>query len=311
MRIFVAGATGALGRPLVPLLVEAGHEVTGMTRSPEKLEPLRALGAKAVVCDAFDADGLKEAVVAARPEVVVHALTSIPRAIDPRRLGEQFEENDRLRRDGTRNLVAAALAAGAGRIVAESIAFAYAPGGPGLRVEEDPLAVSAPLPWGRIVGAVRDLEEAVTQTPGIDGIVLRFGAFYGPGTFYAPDGSTAELVRRGRLPIVGGGTAVTSFIHVDDAARATVLALTGPPGIYNVVDDEPAAASEWLPVYAQALGAKQPRRLPALVVRLLAGSAVVAALTTGEGASNAKAKRELDWEPVYSSWRQGFDAALT
>jgi nucleoside-diphosphate-sugar epimerase len=194
VRVFVAGATGALGRPLVRLLVEAGHEVAGMTRSPEKVSGLIELGAEPVVCDAFDADALRDAVVSARPEVVVHALTRIPNTIDPRRLGEQFEENDRLRTDGTRNLVAAALAAGAKRIVAESIAFAYAPGGQGLRVEDDPLAVSAPFPWGRIVGAVRDLEEAVTRTARIDGVVLRFGAFYGcstPVTARRPTSSAA------------------------------------------------------------------------------------------------------------------------
>jgi nucleoside-diphosphate-sugar epimerase len=293
------------------LLVEAGHEVTGMTRSQAKVAALEKLGVEPIVCDAFDADALREAVTAARPEAVVHALTSLPRAIDPRRMGAQLEENDRLRRDGTRHLVDAALAAGAHRIVAESIAFAYAPGGPGWRVEDDTLDLSAPYPWGRTVGAVRDLEEAVTKTPGIDGVVLRFGAFYGPGTFYAPDGSTAELVRRRRFPIVGGGTGVTSFIHVDDAARATRLTLTrGAAGIYNVVDDDPATASEWLPVYAEAIGAKPPRRLPELAVRLLAGSAALAMLTGGEGASNAKAKHELGWAPVVPSWRQGFRAIV-
>jgi nucleoside-diphosphate-sugar epimerase len=311
VKIFVAGATGAIGRRLVPMLVEAGHEVTGMTRSPEKVESLRRLGAEPVVCDAFDASRLGDVVAAARPEVVVHELTAIPAAIDPRRFGEQFEENDRLRSDGTRNLVAAAVAAGARRLVAESIAFAYAPAGAGLRVEDDPLAVDAPFPWGRTVRALGELERAVTATPHIDGIVLRYGTLYGPGTFYAPEGSTAQLVRRRRLPIVGRGAGVTSFLHVDDAAQAAVLALeSGAPGVYNVVDDEPAPAAEWLPVYARALGARPPRRLPELVARLIAGRAATAMLAGGEGASNAKAKRALGFQPRYPSWRQGFSEAL-
>lgn len=311
MKTFLAGASGAVGRRLVPMLREAGHDVVGMTRSESKLELLRSLGAEPVMCDAFDRDGLMSAVEAAQPEVVIHELTDIPRAIDPRKIDEQFATNDRLRREGTRNLVDAALAASAKRMIAQSISFAYAPEGRGLRAENDPLNLAAPEPMRRTVEALRDLEEAVTETEGIDGLVLRYGHFYGPGTTYASDGHTAAMVRRRQFPIVGSGSGVFSFIHVDDAASATLLAVDrGAPGIYNVVDDEPAEVSEWLPAYAEALGAKRPRKVPVFLARLLAGSYGVAFMTELEGASNAKARRELSWEPTYPSWRDGFVNAL-
>ena len=304
MKVFVAGATGAIGRRLVPMLVEAGHEVTGMTRSPEKVEGLRRLGAEPVVCDAFDADALREAVAAAAPEVVVHELTSIPKVIDPRRVREQLATNDRLRVEGTRNLVEAALAAAVRRIVAQSIAFAYAPGGETVKTEADGLYLDAPAAWVSTVRAIAELERLVTTAPGLEGLVLRYGFLYGPGTAYAKDGSTAQLARKRQLPIVGRGTGVFSFVHVDDAARATVLALDhGAPGIYNVVDDEPAQVAEWLPVYARALGGGKPRRVPKAVARLVAGPYAVYLATELRGASNAKAKRELGWAPARSSWR--------
>jgi nucleoside-diphosphate-sugar epimerase len=300
-----------LGRRLLPQLREAGHEVVGMTRSEEKAGALREAGAEPVVCDAFDGERLHETVGSARPDAVVHELTDIPKAINPRKLEEQFATNDRLRSEGTRNLADAAAAAGARRLVAQSIAFAYTHAGDGLKSEDDPLFLDAPPPFRRSVEALRDLEEAVTGTVGIEGVVLRYGYFYGPGTAFASDGSSAEMVRKRRYPIVGRGTGVWSFIHVDDAARATVLALErGSPGAYNVVDDEPAPVSEWLPAYAEALGAKPPRRVPKLLARIAAGRYGTAAMTTQRGASNAKAKRELGWEPRYPSWRQGFREAL-
>ncbi|MCC6224035.1 MAG: NAD(P)-dependent oxidoreductase [Thermoleophilia bacterium] len=311
MHVFVAGATGAIGRPLVAALVRGGHRVTGMTRTPAKAPLLRELGAEPVVCDAFDAAALERAVATAAPDAIVHELTALPAAIDPRRFAEQLEENDRLRIEGTRNLVAAALAAGVRRVVAESISFAYAPGGGGLRVEDDPLGLAAPKPWGRTIRAVDELERTVLSAPGVDGTILRYGTLYGPRTFYGRDGSTAEIVRRRRLPLVGAGTGVTSFLHVEDAASATVLALErAAQGTYNVVDDDPAPAAEWLPAYARALGAPPPRRLPPFLVRLLAGPTGLAMLAGGEGASNAKARRELGFEPRFASWRQGFEAAL-
>jgi nucleoside-diphosphate-sugar epimerase len=307
MRIFVAGATGVIGRRLAVLLVEAGHEVTGTTRSSKKAEDLRTLGVEPVVCDVLDRRALREAVVAVRPEVVVHELTDLPKAINPRKMEEQLAANDRLRREGTRNLVEAALSAGAQRMVAQSIAFVYAPRGGAVQAEEGPLYLDAPWPWRRTVEAARELERLVTETNGIEGVVLRYGNLYGPGTAYAPDGAIAELVRKRHLPIGGDGEGIFSFVHVDDAVRATVLALEqGVPGIYNIVDDEPAPMRQWLPAYAKALGAKPPWRVPKLLLRLLAGRYAVHLATEARGASNAKAKRELGWEPQYPSWQNGF-----
>jgi nucleoside-diphosphate-sugar epimerase len=307
MRVFVAGATGVIGRSLLPMLVSGGHEVVGMTRSEEKAGLIRELGAEAVVADAFDADGLRDVVAEARPEAVIHELTDIPREIDPKRFADQFERNNRLRREGTRNLVSAAQAAGARRVIAQSIAFVYRDGGGVLHSEDDPLAVEL----GDIVGAVAALEETVTGAEGLEGVVLRYGYLYGPGTSYASDGAQAEMVRRRRFPIVGDGGGVFSFIHVDDAAAATVRALDhGAAGLYNVVDDEPAAVREWLPVLAETLGARKPWRVPAFVARWIGGDYVIRMMTRSEGASNAKAKAELGLDLRYPSWRQGFSEDL-
>jgi nucleoside-diphosphate-sugar epimerase len=311
MKVFVAGATGVVGRRLVPMLVEAGHGVVGMTRSQEKAGELREAGADSVVCDVFDPDGLREAIRAAAPEVVVHELTDLPAAIDPRRVSEQMAGNDRVRTEGTANLVSAALAAGARRIVAQSIAFAYAPVGGPIKNEDDPLFTDAPEPWSRSVRAVSELERMVTATEGIEGVALRYGFFYGPGSSYASDGSLAGEVRRRRLPIVGAGRGIFSFIHVDDAAAATVAAVErGSPTVYNIVDDDPAPQREWVPRYAEVLGAKKPFRVPRLLARLLAGQYAVMLATELRGASNERAKRELDWSPRHPSWRQGFAEAL-
>jgi nucleoside-diphosphate-sugar epimerase len=311
LRIFVAGATGALGRRLVPMLIQAGHEVTAMTRSQSKVDSLRAAGAVPVVCDVFDAAALREAVVAASPEVLVHELTDLPPNIDPRKADEQTAGNDRIRTEGTRNLVAAALAAGTRRIVAQSIAFAYAPIGEPIKGEDDPLWDDAPWPFSRSVKALHELDTAVTQTEGLEGLVLRYGFFYGPGTGYARDGYWADQVRKRRFPVVGSGAGIFSYIQVDDAAAATVAAIErGRPGIYNVVDDDPAPVSEWLPIYAEAVGAKKPRRVPAFIARFAAGKYAVSLATELRGASNEKAKRELGWAPRYPSWRTGFREAL-
>jgi nucleoside-diphosphate-sugar epimerase len=242
---------------------------------------------------------------------VVHQLTDIPRAINPRRFGEQFATNDRLRVEGTRNLVEAAREAGARRVIAQSVAFAYAPGGRDTKHEDDPLFLDAPFPFRRSVEAIGELERTVTQTDGIEGIVLRYGYFYGPGTPFAPDGSTAQMVRRRRYPIVGSGEGSFSFIHVDDAAEAAVTALDrGATGIYNVVDEDPARVRDWLPIYADALDAPAPRHVPALLARLLAGRWAVDVMTEQRGASNQKAKAELGWEPRWTTWRKGFREAL-
>jgi len=310
MRVFVAGASGALGRPLVPKLVAAGHEVTGMTRSDSKAEAIRRAGARAAVVDVFDADALRGAVEEARPDVIVHELTALPDRIDYRK-EDTYAATNRVRTEGTRNLIAAARAAGARRFVCQSIAFAYRMDGHGLKTEDDPLLTEAPGAFGSGVSALREMEEMVLGTDGLDGLVLRYGFFYGPGTYYADDGSSTKDVRRRRLPIVGKGSGVFSFVHVDDAADATVAAVErGAPGIYNVTDDEPAPMNEWVPVFAEAAGAKPPWRVPVWLSRFVAGKDVSNFAVALRGASNEKAKRELGWEPAHPSWRSGFAESL-
>jgi nucleoside-diphosphate-sugar epimerase len=285
-------------------LIAAGHEVTGMTRRAEKAAELREAGADAVVCDVFDAEGLREAVVAARPEAVVHMLTALPPRFGPR---TDLEPTNRIRIEGTRNLIAAAQAAGAKRVVAESVSFFYAPEGGWVKDEEAPLNLGAAGKVGPAVAAVTDLERQVVEAEGLEGLVLRFGWFYGPGTYIGPDGSQVEEVRKRRYPVVGEGNATFSFIHIDDAAAAVAAALGhGVPGVYNVVDDEPSPMREWLPALAELLGAKPPRRLPAWLVRLAVGKAMARSAVETRGASNEKAKRELGWQPAHPSWRQGF-----
>jgi nucleoside-diphosphate-sugar epimerase len=310
MRIFVAGASGVIGRPLVRQLIGAGHQVTGMTRRESRAEEVRAAGATPVVCDVFDSRALGETVAAARPEVVVHELTALPAKLDVRERGV-YDANNRIRTEGTRNLVAAARAAGARRLVAQSICFVYAPVGGPVKGEADPVVEGMPGEFGASVEATMELERRVLGADRIDGLVLRYGFFYGPGTSYAADGHQAAEVRRRRFPIVGAGTGVFSFVHVEDAAAATVAACErGAAGVYNVCDDEPAAVRDWLGVYAEAIGAKRPMRIPKLVARLVAGKEAAAFATELRGAANAKARRELGWAPRYPSWRQGFQQAL-
>jgi nucleoside-diphosphate-sugar epimerase len=309
MRVFVAGATGAVGRPLVPKLVAAGHEVTGTTRAESRAEAIRAAGATPVVVDALEAGALREAVGAAAPEVVVHELTALPDRFQPRRK-DIYAATNRVRGEGTRNLIEAAQAAGARRLVCQSIAVACAPGPrPEVLDEQARLNLDAPPPFGEGVHTIEQMESAVVGADGLDGLVLRYGWFYGPGTYYADDGSSAADVRKRRFPVIGDGAGLFSFVHVDDAADATVAAVErGAPGVYNVVDDEPAAMRDWLPAYAEAIGAPPPRRVPVWLARLIAGK-MVAELNRQPGASNAKAKRELGWEPRWKSWREGFREA--
>ncbi len=307
MRIFVAGASGVLGRALTPLLLQAGHQPTGMTRSPERAGQIRAQGADAVVCDALDGEAVRAAVLAAKPQAVIHELTDIPARLDPRKYRAQLAGTNRLRREGTRNLLAAAREAGAERFVAQSIAFAYAPEGDWVKDEDAPLAPDAPPPMSDAIQAAAELER---QVLGAGGLVLRYGFFYGPGTQFAPDGFYADLARKRRFPVVGSGEGHWSFIHVDDAATATLAALErGTPGIYNIVDDDPAPARNWLPVYAEAVGGKRPFKVPVWMGRLGGGPAAVSGMTTQRAASNAKAKRELGWKPRTPSWRDGFRSA--
>ena len=319
MRIFVAGATGALGRALVPQLVARGHEVVGMTRSASKQDLVRSLGARAVVADALDPDAVAEAVASAEPEVVVHELTAlsgkmgIREARHPDR-SPMAEVTKRLRMEATDHLLAAGRAVGARRFVAQSFgAFRFARTGGLVQTEADPLDPDPRRALQPGLEAILYLERAVTTIDWGEGLALRYGGFYGPGTALslAPDAAMTAAVRKRRLPIVGDGGGVFSYVHIEDAAAATAIAVErGRPGVYNVVDDEPAPAREWLPVLASALEAKPPRRIPRWLGRLLAGEVATAMMTEARGASNAKAKRELGWQPRYASWRLGFAKGL-
>jgi nucleoside-diphosphate-sugar epimerase len=312
MRIFLAGATGAVGSRLVPLLAGAGHQVTGTTRSPAKAEQLRAAGAEPVVADGLDRAAIVAAVVAARPDAIAHELTGLSGMRSLRNLDAAFALTNRLRTEATDHLLEGARRAGARRFVAQSFAgWPYARTGGPVKTEDDPLDLD-PVPSTReTFAAIRRLEAAVTGAEGIEGLVLRYGGFYGPGTGVAPGGEQIELVRKRRFPVVGDGAGVWSFVHIDDAAAATLAALEhGAPGIYNVVDDDPAPVREWLPALAAAAGAKPPRRLPRWLARVAAGRGVTTMMTECRGASNEKARRELGWAPAHPSWREGFREAL-
>ena len=312
MRVFVAGATGALGRRLVPLLVAGGHQVTAMTRRVGRTMELYAAGAEPVVADALDRDAVLAAVTAARPEAVVHQLTDLAGVTSMRRFDQGFAATNRLRTEGTDHLLEAARAAGASRFVAQSFAgWPFARVGGPVKTEDDPLDPDPPAELRRTLDAIRQLEAAVLGAEGIEGVVLRYGGFYGPGTSAGAGGYMLDDLRRRRFPIVGAGTGVWSFIHIDDAAAATAAAVErGAPGIYQIVDDDPAPVSDWLPALAAAAGAKPPRRVPAWLARLLGGEHAVVLMTEVRGASNAKAKRELGWRPAHPSWRQGFRTGL-
>ena len=306
MRVFLAGATGAIGRQLVPLLVRDGHEVAAITRSESRADWLRSQGVEPAVGDVFDRDWLRQVVCASIPDVVIHQLTSIPPKISPRKVGEQFAATNRLRTEGTYVLMEAARAVGVRRFLAQSVAFFYAPNGDEPASEDDGLDRNLPGA-AELVDAIHVHEHAALGSPGIAGMVLRYGYFYGPGTFYARDGGFAQEVLKRRVPIVGKGRGMFSFIHVEDAADATALAvISGGAGIYNIVDDEPAQAAEWLPYYARMLGAPRPFRVPGFVGRWGAGPYGHYMMTRQRGASNAKAKSALDWQPGRPNVREGF-----
>jgi nucleoside-diphosphate-sugar epimerase len=305
VRIFIAGATGALGRHLVPMLVERGHHVTGTTRS--RAGELRAAGAEPVVVDPLDAAAVRDAVMLARPDVVVHQLTALAGLGLGRNFDKAFARTNRMRTEGTDHLIAAAREAGARRLVWQSYAgWPYAREGGPVKTEDDPLDPEPPTDARETLAGIRHLEAAVMGS-GLEGYVLRYGGFYGPGTSIEEGGEHAELVRKRRFPIGGDGSGIWSFVHIVDAAAATVAAIEGrgAPGVYNVVDDDPAPIAEWLPTLAQQLGAPPPRRLPAWLVRVAAGAQSLSMMTRVRGAANAKAVRELGWRPEHS-WRQCF-----
>jgi nucleoside-diphosphate-sugar epimerase len=319
MKVFVAGATGALGRKLVPRLVAQGHEVVGMTRSESKQDLVRSLGARPVVADALDPDAVAQAVMSAEPEVIVHQLTALsgkPSIRDARHpdRSSMAKMTNRLRTEATDHLLAAGRAVGARRFVAQSFgSFRFARTGGPVQTEADPLDPDPPGVRQPGLEAFLYLEQAVTTIEWGEGLALRYGGFYGPGTGMskAPDAVMAGPIRKRRFPIVGDGGGVWSFVHIEDAAAATAIAVEhGQPGVYNIVDDDPAPVREWLPVLASALGAKPPRRIPRWLGRLAAGEVATLMMTEARGASNAKAKRELGWQLRYPSWRQGFAHGL-
>lgn len=311
MRIYVAGASGVIGGRLVRRLAAEGHDVTGQTRSERSAAAVRGPGAEAVAVDALDADAVRRAVVRARPEVVVHELTALS-TIDLRRFERSFATTNELRTRGLDHLLAAAREAGARRFVAQSYAgWPFAREGGPVKTEDAPLDPDPPKQQRATLEAIRYLEETVTGASDLDGLALRYGGLYGPGTSLGEGGEHLDAVRQGKFPIVGGGAGVWSWIHADDAASATAIAVErGEPGIYHVVDDDPAPVSEWLPALAAAVGAKPPRRVPAWLARPLIGEHGVVMMTQSRGASNAKAKRELGWRLVYPSWREGFARGL-
>jgi nucleoside-diphosphate-sugar epimerase len=302
MRVFVAGATGAIGVPLVRALLEAGHEVTGMTRS--RPNTCVELGAEPAVADALNAEEVRDAIARARPDVVINQLTDLDRPLNPRKYSEWLETTNRLRREGTRNLIDAAVAADVGRFLSQSVAFAY-DFTPGTKEEDAPLIGAQ---GGEMWEAIHDLEQMTLGAP--DGVVLRYGFFYGRGTAYDTGGQQIELIKKRQMPIIAGGKGAFPFIHVEDAASATAVAAErGAPGVYNVVDDEPAYGHDWIPYVAGLVGAKKPMRVPGFVARLAAGRLATMA-TKMQPVSNAKARSELGWQPRYPSWRDGFRAEL-
>jgi 2-alkyl-3-oxoalkanoate reductase len=307
MRVFVAGAGGAIGRRLVPQLLGRGHEVVASTRSKEKLDELRALGAEPVAMYGRHAVQVGEVVARAEPEAVVHQMSALANMSDLRRFDKEFAVTNELRTKGTDYLLAAAEAAGARRFVVQSYTGwpNIREGGP-VKTEDDPLDPDPPAQQTESLAAIRYLERAVLDAP-LEGVVLRYGSFYGPGA----SEPLVELIRKRKMPVVGSGDGIWSWIHVDDAAAATVAAVESrATGVYNVVDDDPAPVSEWLPYFAEIVGAKPPRHVPVWLARVAAGEVGVSAMTRIRGSSNAKAKRELGWQPKWSSWRDGLRHGL-
>jgi len=307
MRVLVAGATGVVGRQLVPQLIAAGHQVSATTRSPEKTGSLRAAGADPYVVDGLDGAAVGEVVARAKPDVIVHEMTAIPADLNFRKFREAFATTNKLRTAGVDHLLAAAQAAGVQRFIAQSFAgFPNMRAGGPVKTEEDPPDPNPPAGMREGFAALGYLERVVTSAP-LAGIALRYGGLYGPG---ASD-VMVRMVRRRQVPIIGSGAGVWSFLHVADAAAATAAAVThGAPGIYNITDDEPATVTEWLPVLARCAGAKPPLRLPGWLGRIAAGDAAVTVMTQARGSSNAKAKRELGWTPIWPTWRDGFARGL-
>jgi 2-alkyl-3-oxoalkanoate reductase len=312
MKILLAGASGAIGQHLVPLLVAQQHEVYGAFRNPAHTERVQRLGATPILLDALDATAVNKAFTEIKPQAVIHQLTAIPAHIDLRHIDRDFALTNQLRTEGTRNLATAAVSAGVEKFIAQSFAgWPYAPKGIRLKTEEDELDTHPPEKLKSMLDAIQTLENTVLREPKFTGIVLRYGPLYGPLSSIALDGTLVEDIRHHKFPLVGQGTGVWSFLHLHDAATATIAALThAQRGIYNIVDDDPALVSDWLPYLAECVGAKPPMHVPNAIAKLMVGDHAVALMNDIRGVSNEKARRELNWTPKYSSWRQGFREAL-
>jgi len=312
VKVFVAGSTGAIGRSLLPLLIEKRHDVVALVRTPARAKDVEALGARAAVADALDPDGLRAAIRRAAPEAVIHELTSLKGVTNFRRFDQTFALTNRFRTRTLDTMLAAARSIGVRRFIAQSYCgWPYAREGSPVKTEDDPLDPAPPASFRESLAAIRYLEDTIRQTRDIQAFALRYGNLYGPGTDISAEGTVADLVSRRKLPLFGSGAGVWSFIHVRDAASATVAAMSrGSPGIYNVVDDEPVPVNVWLPALANALGARPPRRLPAWVGALLLGDGGLSMMTLARGGSNAKSKRDLAWQPSFASWRRGFVEGL-
>jgi nucleoside-diphosphate-sugar epimerase len=312
MRAFIAGSTGAIGKFLVPLLIENGHDVIALIRRAEKAPALEAMGAKVALADPLNVKELTAAIVKSEPEVIIHQLTALVGVGNLKKFDEEFVQTNRFRTEATATMLAAAEMVGTRRFIAQSFCgWPFAREGGPIKTEEDPLDPNPPASFSKSLAAIRYLEDTVRKTTDVQALALRYGNFYGPGTGIANDGFMVELVRKRKIPIVGNGAGIWSFIHIQDAARATVAAVThGAPGLYNIVDNEPAPVSSWLPALADAVGAKRPYTVPAWLGKFAIGDGGVSMMTSIRGGSNGKAKQELAWQPIYPSWRRGFVEGL-
>ena len=314
MKIFVAGSTGVVGKILVPQLIEQDHEVFALVRNSQKSKDVEVVGAKAVIANALDKIELTESIKKTEPEVVIHQLTSLSNVSGNfKKFDEEFALTNRFRTEVTDTLISAARLVGTRRFIAQSFCgWPFAREGSPIKIEEDSLDSDPPTGFRKTLQAIKHLEKAVKSVTDFEALALRYGIFYGPGTGFSKDGPIAELLRKHKMPIVGNGNGVWSFIHINDAVSATVNAISqGKPGIYNIVDDEPVPVKSWLPYLAEILESKPPSKIPAWIAKLIIGNAGVSMMTQIRGGSNVKAKRELSWKPVYSSWRQGFKEGLS